>query len=214
MEKERDAIRRALKPDTFGMHSLSQMLELTKRKSKKTIVELAGDAGADGASPKLDKKRKEKSLSRESIISSAGGSGSAGPSQKKEKKVVGVVVRSQTLTVPKSQSLQQKVSLMLEELGVPIFPKMPTQQTVEQYQELTQNIVQLIEAKRQADKMEQELRHLEQQRQQLEQSMSPAPMSAGAISPAVGEDGQAAIAQKRLPPSSSASGSVKRTRKH
>ena len=116
-------------------------------------------------------------------------------SQKKEKKVSGVYVRSQMIVPIKSLAIQQKVNSILEELSVgkaidpppdvfPLkhdlapIPKMPTEKVCKHFEELLQSISTLLEIKKQTDKLEQELKVLQNRKAALLGEPIPSPSDA------------------------------------
>lgn len=163
---DKDQLRKLLQPNfsdyLLPLNRIISETQYSRKKSRKHKSLVSSDFKL---SIKTASSKKKKDVGPSSASSSAS---TPTVQTKKEKKGGGVLVRSQTLTMPKSHATQQKVTSMLEELGVPIFPKMPTQKTCQHYQELTQSILSLLDIKKHAERLENELHSLKQHRTSLE----------------------------------------------
>jgi hypothetical protein len=72
---------------------------------------------------------------------------------------VGVFLRSQRpLPSSKSQSQQSKLMALLGEFHIPERPHMPTQAVCTAHEEIRMSLMQLLELKRQCDRLDQEIR--------------------------------------------------------
>ncbi|KAG0341259.1 swr complex subunit [Podila horticola] len=76
---------------------------------------------------------------------------------KKEKLIPGAYMRSQKMT-PVVSTKQQRVQATLTQLGLPLKPAMPTATVMSKWDLLTNNIVSLLDLKKQVDKLESDLK--------------------------------------------------------
>ncbi|KAI3630715.1 hypothetical protein MIR68_012150 [Amoeboaphelidium protococcarum] len=156
--QERDSIRRIFQADTFGMPNLGQLtaVEAVPKKRKKPKSKAAEPITVSTKPVPQDVRRST------SLAPSADGDNQSFvvPLPKKERKVTGVLVRSQSLPVARSQIQQQRVNFMLEELGVSVFPKMPTKQTCQLYDELIKSILHILDLQKQTEKLQNDLKVL------------------------------------------------------
>ncbi|KAF9114433.1 swr complex subunit [Mortierella sp. AM989] len=82
---------------------------------------------------------------------------------KKEKLTPGAYLRSQKMT-PIVSTKQQRVSATLTQLGLPLKPAMPTATVMSKWDQLSNNIVTLLDLKRQVDKLESDLKVVKMRR--------------------------------------------------
>ncbi|CAO3662518.1 unnamed protein product [Umbelopsis ramanniana] len=124
-----------------------------------------GIAGGSGTSPVHDKLKKKKSqpevdtkkvrrMSNASVSSSVN---EVEIIEKKEKLTPGVYVRSQKIP-PIKPNMIQKVGKVMDELGIPIRPIMPTAQVCAKFEQLQTAIITLLDLKRQVDRQETDLK--------------------------------------------------------
>ncbi|KAF9336035.1 swr complex subunit [Podila minutissima] len=76
---------------------------------------------------------------------------------KKEKLIPGAYMRSQKMAAVVSTK-QQRVQATLTQLGLPLKPAMPTATVMTKWDQLTNNIVSLLDLKKQVDKLESDLK--------------------------------------------------------
>ncbi|KAG0006093.1 swr complex subunit [Entomortierella chlamydospora] len=82
---------------------------------------------------------------------------------KKEKLTPGAYLRSQKMT-PIVSTKQQRVSATLTQLGLPLKPAMPTATIMSKWDQLSNNIVTLLDLKKQVDKLESDLKVVKMRR--------------------------------------------------
>lgn len=82
---------------------------------------------------------------------------------KKEKLTPGAYLRSQKMT-PIVSTKQQRVQTTLSQLGQPLKPTMPTATVMGKWDQLTNNIVTLLDLKKQVDKLEADLKVVKMRR--------------------------------------------------
>ncbi|KAF9352648.1 swr complex subunit [Mortierella sp. AD094] len=82
---------------------------------------------------------------------------------KKEKLTPGAYLRSQKMT-PIVSTKQQRVSATLTQLGLPLKPAMPTATVMSKWDQLSNNIVTLLDLKKQVDKLESDLKVVKMRR--------------------------------------------------
>ncbi|KAF8938501.1 swr complex subunit [Dissophora ornata] len=82
---------------------------------------------------------------------------------KKEKLTPGAYLRSQKMT-PIVSTKQQRVTATLTQLGLPLKPSMPTATVMTKWDQLTNNIVTLLDLKKQVDKLEADLKVVKMRR--------------------------------------------------
>ncbi|KAF9347774.1 swr complex subunit [Mortierella sp. NVP85] len=82
---------------------------------------------------------------------------------KKEKLTPGAYLRSQKMT-PIVSTKQQRVQTTLSQLGLPLKPTMPTATVMGKWDQLTNNIVTLLDLKKQVDKLEADLKVVKMRR--------------------------------------------------
>ncbi|KAH8550498.1 hypothetical protein BGW37DRAFT_66577 [Umbelopsis sp. PMI_123] len=123
-----------------------------------------GIAGGSGTSPVPDKLKKKKTQpevdqKKARRMSNASVSSSVNEEiiEKKEKLTPGVYVRSQKIP-PIKPNMIQKVGKVMDELGIPIRPIMPTAQVCAKFEQLQTAIITLLDLKRQVDRQETDLK--------------------------------------------------------
>ncbi|KAG0221647.1 swr complex subunit [Mortierella sp. GBA43] len=82
---------------------------------------------------------------------------------KKEKLTPGAYLRSQKMT-PIVSTKQQRLQTTLTQLGLPLRPSMPTAAVMGKWDQLTNNIVALLDLKKQVDKLEADLKVVKMRR--------------------------------------------------
>ncbi|KAF9947613.1 swr complex subunit [Mortierella alpina] len=85
------------------------------------------------------------------------------PPPKKEKLIPGAYLRSQK-TAPIVSTKQQRVQSTLVQLGLPFKPAMPTATVIAKWDQLTNNIVTLLDLKKQVDKLESDVKVVKMRR--------------------------------------------------
>ncbi|KAF9103555.1 swr complex subunit [Mortierella sp. GBA35] len=101
------------------------------------------------------------------------------PVVKKEKLTPGAYLRSQKMT-PVVSTKQQRVQSALVTLGLPFKPAMPTATVMAKWDQVQSNIVTLLDIKKQADKLESDLKVMKMRRGSLTGSSSSAAGGTGA----------------------------------
>ncbi|KAM3587108.1 swr complex subunit [Umbelopsis sp. WA50703] len=123
-----------------------------------------GIAGGSGSLPTHDKMKKKKSQpeadpkkARRMSNASVSSSVNEELTEKKEKLTPGVYVRSQKIP-PIKPNMIQKVGKVMDEIGIPIRPIMPTAQVCAKFEQLQTAIITLLDLKRQVDRQENDLK--------------------------------------------------------
>ncbi|KAF9948489.1 swr complex subunit [Mortierella alpina] len=101
------------------------------------------------------------------------------PPPKKEKLIPGAYLRSQK-TAPVVSTKQQRVQSTLVQLGLPFKPAMPTATVIAKWDQLSNNIVTLLDLKKQVDKLESDLKVVKMRRGSGSSGSSLIPGSTGA----------------------------------
>lgn len=165
METRKNLMRILSKGEELKGPSLSQIITNKDKKSKKSSVpsvvssatNVVSSSTGTSATPLVSSTKRKADVKEEGVS----------VPEKPVKKTVGVILRSSTITMFKTQSLQTKVNNVLEELGVPSFPKMPTESICSQFQSLSHSISSLIEVKKQIVRMENEIETLKAKRDSM-----------------------------------------------
>ncbi|KAI8052796.1 hypothetical protein BDF22DRAFT_685271 [Syncephalis plumigaleata] len=89
------------------------------------------------------------------------------PLPRRERLTIGVSLRSARLPPIRAQTTANKVITCLRELGVGPRPIMATERVCARYEQLRQSVMKMLERKKYADRMEQELRTLNYRRDEL-----------------------------------------------
>ncbi|KAF9539525.1 swr complex subunit [Mortierella hygrophila] len=116
------------------------------------------------------------------------------PAAKKEKLTPGAYLRSQKMT-PIVSTKQQRVQSALVTLGLPFKPAMPTATVMAKWDQVQSNIVTLLDIKKQADKLESDLKVVKMRRGSLGSgsSGSSSSLTGSAASGAGGATGGASL---------------------
>ncbi|KAF9938715.1 swr complex subunit [Mortierella alpina] len=143
------------------------------------------------------------------------------PPLKKEKLIPGAYLRSQK-TAPVVSTKQQRVQSTLVQLGLPFKPAMPTATVIAKWDQLSNNIVTLLDLKKQVDKLESDLKVVKMRRGSGSSGSGLLPGSAGASAAGAGTgassagstaDGNFGVKREGIADDSGASGQVKKKKK-
>ncbi|KAG9326885.1 hypothetical protein KVV02_001409 [Mortierella alpina] len=143
------------------------------------------------------------------------------PPLKKEKLIPGAYLRSQK-TAPVVSTKQQRVQSTLVQLGMPFKPAMPTATVIAKWDQLSNNIVTLLDLKKQVDKLESDLKVVKMRRGSGSSGSGLLPGSAGVGAAGAGTgassagstaDGNFGVKREGIADDSGASGQVKKKKK-
>ncbi|KAG0201810.1 swr complex subunit [Mortierella sp. GBA30] len=140
------------------------------------------------------------------------------PTPKKEKLTPGAYLRSQKMT-PVVSTKQQRVQSTLVQLGLPFKPLMPTATVMAKWDQLQNNIVTLLDLKKQVDKLESDLKVVKMRRGSASGvSLVPGSASAGSGTGVGGagvggSDGNFGVKREGTVDESGATGQVKKKKK-
>ncbi|KAF9575522.1 swr complex subunit [Mortierella alpina] len=144
------------------------------------------------------------------------------PPPKKEKLIPGAYLRSQK-TAPVVSTKQQRVQSTLVQLGLPFKPAMPTATVIAKWDQLSNNIVTLLDLKKQVDKLESDLKIVKMRRGSGSSGSSLIPGSAGtgsatgtgagASNAGSAADGNFGVKREGIADEAGASGQVKKKKK-
>ncbi|KAF8956618.1 swr complex subunit [Entomortierella lignicola] len=142
-------------------NSSSQNATVKKRKKApkgSTHADDSSTATGSGANSSTSLKgSSNRRLSNTSINESSSSTLPQGTQVKKEKLPAGAYLRSQKMT-PIVSTKQQRVSATLTQLGLGLRPAMPTATVMSKWDQLNNNIVTLLDLKKQVDKLESDLK--------------------------------------------------------
>ncbi|KAG0050673.1 hypothetical protein BGZ83_004539 [Gryganskiella cystojenkinii] len=123
----------------------------------------AAAAAAAAASSSSKGSSANRRLSNSSATEGSSSSLPLGVQVKKEKLTPGAYLRSQKMT-PVVSTKQQRLSATLVQLGMPVKPAMPTVNVMAKWDHLQNNIVTLLDLKKQVDKLEADLKVVKMRR--------------------------------------------------
>ncbi|KAF9292543.1 swr complex subunit [Mortierella alpina] len=234
-----------------GANANGPMSPIGKNANGTSSSAAAAAGGAGGASVKKRKKAPKGSVQADDTLSGSGsgaGAGSASassstkgsannrrpsnsstsdilaatlPPPKKEKLIPGAYLRSQK-TAPVVSTKQQRVQSTLVQLGLPFKPAMPTATVIAKWDQLSNNIVTLLDLKKQVDKLESDLKVVKMRRGSGSSGSSLIPGSvgvgatgagAGASSAGSIADGNFGVKREGTADEAGASGQVKKKKK-
>lgn len=143
-------------------HSASSASGASTKKKKRppkgsTQAEEAAAAAAAAAASSAKGSSSNRRLSNSSINDGSSSNLPQGVLVKKEKLTPGAYLRSQKMT-PIVSTKQQRLQATLVQLGLPLKPAMPTVNVMAKWDQLQNNIVTLLDLKKQVDKLESDLK--------------------------------------------------------
>ncbi|KAG0259605.1 swr complex subunit [Mortierella polycephala] len=130
---------------------------------------------------------------------------------KKEKLTPGAYLRSQKMTPVVSTKLQ-RVHATLSHLGLPLKPSMPTATVMSKWDQLSSNIVTLLDIKKQVDKLESDLKVVKMRRGSAS-GVGLFPASGGGSGGASSADGNYGVKREGTADDSGVPGQVKKKKK-
>ncbi|KAG0310205.1 swr complex subunit [Dissophora globulifera] len=123
----------------------------------------ASSSSASGAQTKGSSSSHRRPSNASSVTDGSSSNLPQGVQVKKEKLTPGAYLRSQKMT-PIVSTKQQRVQATLTQLGLPLKPAMPTATVMAKWDQLTNNVVTLLDLKKQVDKLEADLKVVKMRR--------------------------------------------------
>ncbi|KAI9594938.1 hypothetical protein BDF19DRAFT_442871 [Syncephalis fuscata] len=170
-----------------GHNNQSYATPAPKHKSGGQQQRSATNAETGGESTKARKRkltRKDSNVSGLDLSPNTAGTdlaASGTPLPKKERLTVGVSLRSARIQPIRAQTTANKVITCFRELGIGPRPVMATEKVCASYEQLRQSVIKMLERKKYADRLEQELRTLNYRKDELKGKPLPDSMNSSLL---------------------------------